>query len=153
MRQRRFVAACLLLAFAAPGFAVGTAVDAIDAFHTALREKAADKALGLLAEEAVIYEQGFAEVSRKEWARKQLGAAVMFASDTERRILRRESREADDLAWVMTTTRTSVDVDGRHSLQLDGAETAVLRRERGDWKIVHLHWSAHEAPSEGPQKP
>lgn len=152
MRLCRLVAACLLLAFAAPGFAVGTAVDAIDAFHKALREKAADKALGMLAEEAVIYEQGFAEVSRKEWARKQLGTAVMFASDTERRILRREAREVGDMTWVMTTTRTTVDVDGRHSLRLDGAETAVLRRDRGDWKIVHLHWSAHEAPAEGNQQ-
>lgn len=154
MNFRQLAAACLLLALAAPGFAAGSAVDRLDAFHKALREKAADRALGMLAEEAVIYEQGFAEASRQEWARKQLGTAVMFASDTERRILSRESREAGDVAWVMSTTRTTVDVDGRRSLRLDGAETAVLRRERGEWKILHLHWSAHEASAEGnPQKP
>lgn len=152
MRLPRLATALLLLACAAPAFA-GSPGEAMDAFHKALRDKAADKALALMAEDAVVYEQGFSEVTRKEWARKQLGAAVMLASDTERRILSRESREAGDVAWVLTTTRTIVDVDGRNRLLLDGAETAVLRREQGAWKIQHLHWSAHEAPNERSAKP
>lgn len=141
--RRPWFAAALLLAVSAPALSA-SAVATLDAFHKALHEKAAEKALGLLAVEAVIYEQGFAEATRKEWAGKQLGAAVMFASDSERRILSRESREVGDAAWVLSTTRTLVEVSDGKSLRLDGAETAILRRQKGEWKIVHLHWSAHE---------
>lgn len=149
--RRCWLAAALLLV--ANVLSAADSVRALDAFHKALREKAADQALNLLATDAVIYEQGFAEVTRKEWAGKQLGAAVMFASDSERRILSRESREVGDAAWVLSTTRTLVDVADGKTLRLDGAETAILRREQGEWKIVHLHWSAHETAPESAAKP
>lgn len=150
----RLLAAILLLAVSAPSFAESPTAT-LDRFHKSLREKDAKEALDVLATEAVIYEQGFAEASRKEWARKQLGSALMFASDSERRILSRESGQSGDAAWVLTTTLTTVNVSDTQKLRLDGSETAILRRDKkkGSWKIVHLHWSAHEAPAPGAAAP
>src|SRR5690606_7053108 len=110
-----------------------------------------DKVLDLLAKDALVYEQGFAETSRDEWARKQLGTAIAFARDTERRVVRRQASEAGDAAWVISTTQTLLDV-GERKLMLEGAETAILRRDGADWRIVHLHWSAHEASEEDTAK-
>ncbi|MGQ0502633.1 MAG: nuclear transport factor 2 family protein [Panacagrimonas sp.] len=120
--------------------------ETVDAFHKALRTNHPDQAIATLTEDAIILEQGFAESSRTEWVEKQLGPAVVFARDSSRRILRRSSGESGDTSWVISSTRTTVDVPGT-ALVLEGAETAILRRENGNWRIMHLHWSAHDAAS------
>lgn len=119
----------------------------VDAFHQAMRANQPDRVLELLAPEAVVYEQGFAELSRDDWAGKQLGPAIAFAPHTRRKVLRRESRELGDVAWVLTMTRTTVSL-AEQTLALVGAETAILRLQPQGWRIVHLHWSAHEEPAE-----
>lgn len=151
MRVLRGFAAFLLVTFCASGTAAGNAAEALDGFHKALRKNEPDKVLDALAKDAVIYEQGFAETSRDEWARKQLGNAIAFARDTERRVLRRVSGSSGDAAWFMSTTETVLDVSER-KVVFKGAETALLRREAGEWKIVHLHWSAHEAADDAGDK-
>jgi hypothetical protein len=134
----------------APAWAAKPA-DTIDRFHQALRLNEPDKVLDALDPDAVIYEQGFAETSRDEWARKQLGTAIAFARDTERRVIRRRAQEADRSAWVISRTQTFVG-DPDRKVMLEGAETAILRLEGDQWKIVHLHWSAHEASPEDTAK-
>lgn len=144
--RRTWLGLCLLLCAPLAAFAQNPS-QTVDAFHEALRTNQPDRVLALLAREAVIYEQGFAEISRDEWVRRQLGPAIAFAGDTERRVLRRESREMGDVAWVVSSTRTTVTLPGQ-PLALNGAETAILRRDTEGWRIVHLHWSAHESPPE-----
>ncbi len=146
----RALCAALLLAIA-PSLQAAKPSDALDAFHKALRTNQPDKVLEILAKDAVIYEQGFAETSREEWVRKQLGNAIAFARDTTRRVVRRQAGEAGNAAWVISTTQTMIDVSDR-KVMLEGAETAILRLEGSDWKIVHLHWSAHEATPEDTAK-
>ena len=141
----------LLLLAVVPSLQAAKPSDVLDAFHKALRGNQPDKALEVLAKDAVIYEQGFAETSRDEWVRKQLGNAIAFARDTERRVVRRQAGEAGNAAWVISTTQTLIDVSDR-KVMLEGAETAILRLEGGDWKIAHLHWSAHEATDEDTAK-
>ncbi len=142
----------LLLMLLAPSLqAAGKPSEVLDEFHKSLRTNQPDKVMAILSADAVIYEQGFAEVSRDEWLRKQLGNAIAFARDTERRVVRRQAGESGNMAWVISTTQTTIDVPDR-KVVLDGAETAILRLEGGDWKIVHLHWSAHEAAPEDAAK-
>lgn len=135
-----------MMVHAPAALAAKTAAETLDAFHKALRENQPDRVLALLAKDAVLFEQGFAEATRDEWVRKQLGPAIAFARDTERRVLSRQSGSARGLVWIASTTQTVIDAGGRQVV-LEGAETAVLRREGEDWSIVHLHWSAHEADS------
>ena len=146
---RRLCSVALLAA--APALQAATPSGVLDDFHKALRSNQPDKVLEVLAKDAVIYEQGFAEVSRDEWVRKQLGNAIAFARDTQRRVLRRQAGEAGNAAWVISTTQTLIDVSDR-KVMLEGAETAILRLEGSEWKIVHLHWSAHEATEEDTAK-
>jgi ketosteroid isomerase-like protein len=142
-------AALVLAAWSAVALAAAP-TEALDNFHAAMKRGDGEKAIALLSPEATIYEQGFAETSRDQWKQNQLAEALQFATHTERRTLRRESNQVGDLAYVMTTTLTTGVFDGR-KLELEGAETAVLRQEAGVWKIVHLHWSAHEnAPEPAP---
>lgn len=124
--------------------------ETLDRFHQTLRENNAPAAMALLAVEAVIFEQGFAETTRAEWANGQIQDAIAFARATERTTLRRESRQVGDIAWVLSTTATTGRFEDR-SLALEGTETAILRLEAADWKIVHLHWSAHEPPQAEPE--
>lgn len=123
--------------------------EAVDAFHTALKKGDAAKIKDLLSAEATVYEQGFAETSRDDWMTHQLKDAMDFAAHTDYRTLRRESRQVGDLAYVTSTTLTSGDFDG-HKLELEGAETMVLRQDMGEWSIVHVHWSAHEKAADAP---
>jgi ketosteroid isomerase-like protein len=143
----------LLLSLLAPSLqAAGKPSEVLDEFHKSLRTNQPDKVMAILSADAVIYEQGFADVSRDEWLRKQLGNAIAFARDTDRRVVRRQAGESGDMAWVISTTQTTIDVSDR-KVVLEGAETAILRLEGGDWKIVHLHWSAHEASPDDAAKP
>ncbi len=116
----------------------------VDSFHKALRLNQPEKAVGLLSLDALIYEQGFSEISRDEWIQQQLGPAIAFAGDSDRRVVRRSSRISGDAAWVMSSTQTMVKLPERE-LVFNGGETAILQKEGDVWKIVHLHWSAHEA--------
>lgn len=147
MRRKAPAALAAVLLLHLPVLSAAKPSETLDRFHQGLQRNEPDKALDSLAKDAVIYEQGFAETSRDEWARKQLGPAIAFARDTERRVIRRRGGEDDRSAWVISRTLTFVDVSTR-KVMLEGAETAILRREGKQWKIVHLHWSAHEASPE-----
>jgi len=142
-----WICASLLLAVLPALQAAARPSEVLEEFHGALRTNRPDAVLQILAKDAVIYEQGFAETSRDEWARNQLGNAIAFARDTKRRVVRSEAGESGDAAWVISTTQTMLDVSDR-KVMLEGAETAILRRVGSDWKIAHLHWSAHEASEE-----
>lgn len=119
----------------------------VDEFHKALRLNQPEQAVALLSRDAVIYEQGFAEISRQEWIDQQLGPAIAFARDTQRDVVRRATRVVGEAAWVMSSIRTTVKLPG-NDLVFNGGETAILMQEQGEWKIVHLHWSAHEVQSD-----
>jgi ketosteroid isomerase-like protein len=129
--------------------------DAVDAFHKALRVGDAKAVLALLAPEIVIFEQGFFEPSRDAYAETHMRDDMDFARATKREVLSREAITSGDAAWVQSRTRTTGKF-GDNAVDLTGAETMVLRRQADGWKIVHIHWSAHNtAPqaSAAPVKP
>ena len=117
-----------------------------DAFHKALRTGDGKGALSLMGKEATVFEQGFVSSSRDEFAKTQLANANDFAKKTERRIVRKEAWQEGKIAWVMTTTLTTGTYQGQ-KIDLEGTETMILRLEGADWRITHVHWSAH--PREG----
>jgi ketosteroid isomerase-like protein len=125
-----------------------TPSDTVEAFHKALRLNDGKAALAFMMPDVTVYEQGFTENSRDDWGNHQLADANKFAKDTERRVLRREASQDTETAWVISTTLTSGDFDGR-KLELEGTETMLLRREAGSWRIAHIHWSAHPKEDAG----
>ncbi len=122
----------------------------VEAFHRALRSGDGRAALALMARDVSVFEQGFAEISRDGYAKSQLEESMRFARATERHVISRQVGEDGATAWVISTTQTTGNFEGR-ALVLDGTETVLLRRDNQDWKIMHVHWSAH--PGDTPPAP
>lgn len=142
-------AVMLALGVATPAAAEApsTPSDTVEAFHKALKVGDGRAALAFLLPDVTIYEQGFTDNSRDDWGSRQLADANQFARQTERRVLRREASQDTNTAWVISTTVTEGQFDGR-KLVLDGTETMLLRRGVDGWRIAHIHWSAHSPQDE-----
>lgn len=117
------------------------AAAAVDAFHAALRRGDTQGALGLLADDALVYEEGGAERSRAEYASHHLAADAAFAAAVTSTRTRRLGRAVGDVAWIASENRTTGRFRDRAVDRLS-AETMVLRRQAGGWRIVHIHWSS-----------
>lgn len=120
------------------------AKDTLDAFHAALVAGDRAKVLDLLAPEVVIYESGFVERSRDEYAGHHLGGDMAFAKTSTRKVLRQNERVIGNTAIIWQETETSGTSRGKpvHAM---GTETAVLEKWADSWAIVHIHWSSRKA--------
>ena len=121
--------------------AAAPAIAVVDAFHAALGSGERDAVLALLTEDVIVLEEGGAERSRQEYAGHHLSADMAFAAATEAEITRRAALVEGDIAWVMTEGRTSGRFNGRPVDRLT-AETMILHRQAGGWRIRHIHWSS-----------
>lgn len=134
----------------APQFTPGP-VAAVEAFHSALKGSDTAAALRLLSPAVTVYEQGFADQTRSDYAGAHLAADAAFAQGTQYQVIeRRIIWLGDNAACVISRTRTTGSFQG-HAINLVGTETMVLERSGGAWSIDHIHWSAH--PADGELKP
>lgn len=113
----------------------------VDQFHAALHRGDTRGALALLAPDALVFEEGGAERSRAEYAQHHLAADAEFSSAVSSSLVRRSGDASGDLAWVTSEGRTKGTFRGK-AVDRVTTETMVLRRVRGGWKIVHIHWSS-----------
>ncbi|HEX8240021.1 MAG TPA: nuclear transport factor 2 family protein [Allosphingosinicella sp.] len=144
----------MLLALAYPGSAVPAAPAAetlpepvrapaavVDAFHAALRKGDAEAALALVADDALVFEDGRVERTKAEYALHHAKADAAFSKAVSTKRLKRTGQATADVALIATETRTK----GRFRNQdVDRimVETMVLRRGPAGWRIVHIHWSS-----------
>lgn len=121
-------------------------VAAVDAFSKALQ--AADFATveALLAPDVLILESGGAERSRQEYLHHHARSDAAFLAGAHVQLLKRTTRAEGDLAWVGTESEIHASKDGK-PLTLLSAETMVLKRSDGRWRIVHIHWSSRPVPA------
>lgn len=117
------------------------AAAAVDAFHAALKAGDTVAALGLMAPEVMIFEEGYAERSRDEYASHHLGSDAAFAASSEAVVERRSGWADGDVAWITSEGRTTGQFNGRPVDRLS-AETMVLKRHADGWRIHHIHWSS-----------
>jgi ketosteroid isomerase-like protein len=150
----------MLLALAPPGSAARpepapetlpeparTAAAAVDAFHVALRRGDPDAALALMAEDAIVFEDGRVERTKAEYALHHAKADAAFSKAVSTKRLNRTGQATADLALIATESRTK----GRFRNQdVDRimVETMVLRRDPAGWRIVHIHWSSAQPSTE-----
>lgn len=134
-----------------PGEALPAAAEAaaaaVDAFHAALRRGDTQAAAALLADDALIFEEGRAERSKAEYALRHLGADAAFSKAVRGVVSRRRGDSAGDFAWIATEGRTKGSYRGTDVDRVTD-ETMVLRRVAGEWKIVHIHWSSAQSSVE-----
>jgi ketosteroid isomerase-like protein len=116
----------------------------VNAFHSALRRGDAAGAAALLAEDALIFEEGGAERSRAEYVARHLAADVEFSRAVTSTVTSRSARASDGLAYVTSEGRVKGLFRGKRVDRLT-TETMILRKLGGQWKIVHIHWSSAPA--------
>lgn len=121
-----------------------TPSETVAAFHGALHAGDKDKALALLSAQVLIYESGYVEHSRDEYAHHHLAGDIEFAKVTTRRVLKHRERIDGNIATVLEETETTGTAKGKpvHSF---GVETVMLEKKGDDWVIVHVHWSSRKA--------
>ena len=113
----------------------------VDAFHAALRRGDTKAALSYLSQNALIYEAGGVERGRQEYAAHHLGADSAFAQVVPGTVTRRAGEAVGAVAWIATEGRTTGTYKDK-AIDRITAETMVLRRVGGVWKIAHIHWSS-----------
>ncbi|PZO01106.1 MAG: DUF4440 domain-containing protein [Alphaproteobacteria bacterium] len=121
--------------------AAAPAIAVVDAFHAALGWGESDAVLALLTEDVMVLEEGGAERSREEYAGHHLPADMAYAAAAEAEISRRVAWVEGDIAWVLTEGRAGGTFNGRPVDRLT-AETMILHRQAGEWRIRHIHWSS-----------
>lgn len=120
----------------------------VDAFHAALRRGDPMAALALVADEALVFEEGRAERSKAEYAARHAAADAAFSKAVPSVRSRRTGHAAADLAWIASESRSKGSFNGR-PIDRIMVESMVLRRDRaGAWKIVHIHWSSSQPSTE-----
>lgn len=116
---------------------------AIDAFHAALAEGDRDAALALLAEDIQIYEQGWVERSKAEYAAHHLGSDMKFSAAVPSAQTSRSGVVVGDMAYITTEKRMMGKFNDKN-IDSISLETAVLRRVERNWRIAHVHWSSRD---------
>jgi ketosteroid isomerase-like protein len=119
----------------------GGADSTVDAFHAALSRGDAKAAEALLADDALIFEEGGAERSKAEYAAQHLPADIAFSQLVAPSLTRRSGAVEGALAWVSSEGRISGTYKGK-AIDRATTETMILRRVGSEWKIVHIHWSS-----------
>ena len=116
----------------------------ISAFHAALVSGDAAAASALLAPDITIYESGFVERSRAEYAGHHLPEDIAFAKKSTRRVLQHTERREGNLAVIWEETETMAKLKGK-DVKIFGTETSLLQKVGESWAIVHVHWSSRKA--------
>ena len=124
-------------------FAAGPS-DTVAAFHAAITAGDKTRALAMLSPTIMIYESGYVERSRDEYASHHLGGDMEFAKGVKRRVLKHSERVDGNIAIVMEETETTGAVKGK-PVHAFGVETAVLEKKGDEWVIAHVHWSSRKA--------
>ena len=159
MTTLRLATSALLLAFAAPlpahsptapppaalSASARSAAATVDSFHAALRRGDTRAAASLLTDDALIFEAGGAERSKAEYAAHHLPADAEFSKAVPSVMTRRSGGSDGRLAWIASEGRTTGSFRGK-ALDRTTAETMLLRRIGGAWKITHIHWSSAAVP-------
>jgi ketosteroid isomerase-like protein len=127
--------------------AARAAAETVDSFHAALRRGDKVAALALLADDALIFEEGRAERSKSEYAFYHLAADSEYSKAVAAVVTRRRGDCAGDFAWIATEGRARGAFHGADVNSVTD-ETMVLRRVAGGWRIVHIHWSSAQSSVE-----
>ncbi|MGZ8998730.1 MAG: nuclear transport factor 2 family protein, partial [Allosphingosinicella sp.] len=100
----------------------------------------------LVADDALIFEEGGAERSKAEYQAHHLGADAAFSRAVPSTRGRRSGQASGNMAWVATEGRLTGTYKGS-AVNRATVETMVLRRTREGWRIAHIHWSSRAIPA------
>ncbi|HEU4852905.1 MAG TPA: nuclear transport factor 2 family protein [Telluria sp.] len=144
LAPKSLYALAMLVAVAlAPAASAAEPRDALASFHAALAAGDRPTALSLLAPDVAIYESGFVERSRDEYASHHLGDDMEFAKTSTRKVLKQTERVQGSMAILWQETETVGTSKGK-PVHVLGTETALLEKQGDSWIIRHVHWSSRK---------
>ncbi len=114
--------------------------DVVVRYHAALAAGDSAAALSLLADDALILESGGVE-SRADYRSHHLPADIAFARAVPSQRGPIVVRVRGDVAWTSSTSTTQGEYNGR-TINSAVAESMVLLRDAGAWRISTIHWSS-----------
>jgi ketosteroid isomerase-like protein len=141
MRLSIALGACLALAACRSGDAEKAAVTAVlESFYGAMKAAAPEKAMELIAPDAVFLESGRIE-TRQQYEESHLPADIEFESQVtgKREIL--NTTVEGDTAWIIAATDYDGEFDGA-PVNFTSVQLMVLAKQDGAWKIRTVHWSS-----------
>jgi ketosteroid isomerase-like protein len=118
-----------------------TAAGTVDAFHAALRRGDVRSAAVLLADDALIFEEGGVERTKAEYVAHHLPADATFSQVVSSIVTRRAGSSTGTFAWIATEGRSTGAFKGK-PVDRTTTETMLLRRVGRNWRIFHIHWSS-----------
>lgn len=121
------------------------AANVVDAFHAALARADGAAALAVLADDVLIFEGGYVERSKAEYASHHAPADAAYASAVPSKLEKRTAVADTDMVWITSESRATGRYKDKAVDQLT-TETMVLRKTADGWRIVHIHWSSRPAP-------
>lgn len=95
----------------------------------------------LMAEDVLIFESGNVESSLSEYASHHMSSDMAFMAAVKSEPISRKVIEAGNTAIVLTRYRVQGTFQ-QQDVNVTTAETLVMRKLEGQWKIVHVHWSS-----------
>lgn len=116
---------------------------AIDGFHQALAAGEEERAMSLLAPDALIVEAGTVQTPA-EYRSEHLKEDIAFAREVPGTQTSRKIAQTGEAAWVTSTFQVTGTFHGT-AVNNSAAETAVLARTADGWRIRAIHWSSHKA--------
>lgn len=120
------------------------AAKTVDAFHAALAKGDGVAAAALLADDALIYESGYVERSKAEYASHHASADAAYAAAVPSKLTNRSGVADGGLAWIASESRTTGKYKDKPVDRVT-TETMMLRKTAEGWRIVHIHWSSRAA--------
>ena len=118
------------------------AIEFVEKFHASLKSGDSKSVLNALADDAIIFESGYAE-SKGEYAASHLASDITFAATTKRLAKKTTTNCVKSMCIVMQQSETNGSYKDKPVKSI-GVETSVLRNDKDGWKISHLHWSSHK---------
>lgn len=133
--------ATLAVAQAARGQSDSAAVvGVVAAYHTAMQAGDSVQMLALLAEDVRILEGAGIE-DKQKFRSGHLRADINYAKAVKSERAVTGVVVSGTSAWVVSSSSTTGEYNGR-AVNSRGAETMVLSRDSGGWKIRLIHWSS-----------
>ena len=117
--------------------------EVLEAFYTAMAAGNQAEASEYLASDVMIYESGYVEQSRNDYAKHHLPEDIAFAKASTRLVLRQNQRIDGSLAIIWQETETKARIKGKDQTLL-GTETVLLQKSGDSWLITHVHWSSRK---------
>lgn len=115
----------------------------VASFHQALQAGDTAAVRRLLGDDVLVAESGGLE-TREEYLSHHLPGDMAYAAAVTREATEPHVTIQGDVAWVMSTSKTTGTVRDR-TINSVGAELMVLSRDGNGWRIRAIHWSSRQA--------